>query len=204
MARPASWCRSATPGSLPIVLPTSCWHRGLHGCATETDQVDRRAKIQAPGRNEGGILAQAVPRHRGGQRTALAPPHSPGRDARRQHGRLRLLGDTQRFLRSLLAELPQVIAEDGRCLRERVSYHRFGCSQAGEHAHRLRTLAREHECECRHRCSFSSRAARHPRRSRHRHLRASAYGRVGSGPCAPPHRAPAESMPPRCCRARAR
>ena len=74
------------------------------------------SKSQATGRHQRAEFAEAVAGHHGGHGAAAFAPQSIGGHPGREHGRLRAFGGVERLGRAILAALPQVIAQYGRCL----------------------------------------------------------------------------------------
>ena len=79
----------------------------------------------------------------GGCRPAV--PVAPGGHAGDQHRRLRANGFVQQFGRTLLRQLPQVVAQHFGSLGEGIGDHAIPRRQLRQHSDRLRALARKHE-----------------------------------------------------------
>ena len=121
------------------------WHGFLHDLAAKTHQLHAGGKIDGLGGHQCGELSEAVARHDAWHGTTAFVPQAPGRNARGEHGWLGPLGGVQILDGSLLAQLPQVIAQNFRRLIEgRANAGRFA-GQFGHHANGLGTLAGEHK-----------------------------------------------------------
>jgi hypothetical protein len=87
-----------------------------------------------------------VARHHCGSRAAFGTPGSVGRNASDQHHRLGVRCQGQRFLGAFTDQFADVLAQCVAGLLECLGYCRV-IAPSFEHANRLRTLAREDECE---------------------------------------------------------
>jgi len=102
---------------------------------------------QRTGRHQGGVFAEAVASQDGRLGATHGAPGTPDADAGGQQGRLRVFGTVEHFLRTALRQRPQVDTGAVGGFREGLADLRVQLGQFGQHAQRLRALAREHECE---------------------------------------------------------
>ena len=77
----------------------------------------------------------------------MREPDSPGRDAGSEHRGLGLLGRGKLRFGSVLAQTPEVVAQDLRGLGERLLDDRLGGGERGKHADGLRALTGKCEGE---------------------------------------------------------
>src|SRR6202142_4401389 len=139
---------------LRILEPQDCRHsadalrdRTLHQLAAVAHQLHGVFELQHAGAHQGRKLAETVPGHRTGSRpTARAPDHR-GRDTRDQHRRLRMLGAVESLRRTLRDQLPQIEAQPRRCARVALPHQRMLRGERRHHAHGLRNLSREYQCD---------------------------------------------------------
>ena len=119
----------------------------LHQLAAQAHQVGTVMQRQRTGGDQRGVFAQAVPGQHGRLRAMGGLPGTPDADAGGQQRRLRVFGAVEHFLRTTLRQRPQVDTGAIGGFREGRADLRVQLGQFGEHAQRLRALAREHECE---------------------------------------------------------
>ena len=134
----AAFCKGPARGTVQLGAPW--WF---------SDQAHGIRKAQRPGTDQRRVLTQAVPRHPGRQNPGGRTPHTPGCNPRRQHGRLRVLGGVEAFRRAIFHHAPDIIAQHGRSLAKHRLDFRMLFGQLGQHAHRLRTLARKDKGQAR-------------------------------------------------------
>ena len=134
-------------------------HGFLHHLAAETHDVERGPEIHGIGADQGGVLAEAVTRHRHRPRTAAVDPHPPRGHAGCQHRGLGSLRRTEVRFRARLAQRPQVVAEHLARFVEGRAHDGCGGGEVGQHADGLRTLPWKDECECHRRFSPAGRRA---------------------------------------------
>src|SRR5215469_8710640 len=91
-----------------------------------------------------GILAKAVPRVEV-RREALPCQQPIDRDAGRQDGRLRVLGEEETIVRAFEAEMAERLAKGGVSFGKRVAHDGVVRGEGFAHADTLRPLAREDE-----------------------------------------------------------
>ena len=125
--------------------------RGLHGLSADAYQVRRVGKLQGAGRNEGGVLAEAVPGQQIGHRRLQFLPDPPDRDAGRQQGRLGVFGAVEHLLGTALGQVPEIDPGAIGGVDESLAHDRKFIAERGQHADALRALARKEErCRAHH------------------------------------------------------
>ena len=122
-------------------------HRALHRLATEPDKVHRHAKIESLRTHERRVFAQAMARHGHRHGSATLQPHAPGGHPSGKHGGLSLFGGPEFRFRPLLAQRPEVVAENARGLVEGLTDYRLGRREGRKHPDGLGALPRKHECQ---------------------------------------------------------
>ena len=123
-------------------------HRRLHEAAAFTHQRQRGTEAQRAGADQGRVFTQAVARDHGRCRAAPLLPHPPGRNARRQHRRLRALGAVQVLGRARGRERPQVVAQRVGGFFIGLPHDAVLRGELAEHAHGLGTLTGKYERQC--------------------------------------------------------
>ena len=122
-------------------------HRLLHQLTTQLDQLDCIGERQATSGNECGILAEAMSGNESRPRTTLRLPQAPERNRSSENGRLGLVGLIQLLFRALLSQCPQVVTQRSGSLGKGIDDHALLSTKLGQHAERLRSLARKDESE---------------------------------------------------------
>src|SRR5690606_903783 len=119
----------------------------LHQLTTQLNQLDRIAELDGTGSDQSRVFAQAMAGDEGRLRPALGLPQAPQGNGSGEDGGLGLVGFVKALLRALLGQSPQVITEYIGGLGKGIAHQRLRSAQLGQHAQRLRALARKDKCE---------------------------------------------------------